>query len=149
YEIRLTVTDAAGLSASDQVTLLPQCFNAAPVAHDDFAVVAPGGSAEIDVLANDSDADGSLDPGTVQVSSAPTHGATQVNPTSGVITYTHLGTAAENDTFSYTVSDNEGAVSESALVTITVDPCASDAIPPEVFCLEEELSTSTADCQAV
>ena len=72
----------------------------------------------INVLANDHDPDGSLNPGTVTLVSPPASGSAVVNP-DGTITYTP-GTTLGNNTFTYTVKDNLGAVSNAATVTVFV-----------------------------
>ena len=51
-----------------------------------FAIVAANQSSiTINVLANDSDPDGTLNPATVTVTSAPTGGTTSVNPATGSV----------------------------------------------------------------
>jgi len=61
--------------------------NVPPVANNDDATTPEDQAVAINVLANDSDADGSLNPGSVTVAAAPGHGTTSVNATDGVITY--------------------------------------------------------------
>ncbi|MHC5112728.1 MAG: Ig-like domain-containing protein, partial [Planctomycetota bacterium] len=67
--------------------------NQPPVANDDGASVVQGDAVEIDVLGNDVDPDGTLDASTVLVVSGPANGVTNVNTTTGEITYTHDGSA--------------------------------------------------------
>jgi hypothetical protein len=73
----------------------------------------------IDVVANDSDPDGFIDPTTVSISSAPSNGTTSVNPLSGVITYAPNHGFSGSDAFDYSACDNDGDCA-SATVTITV-----------------------------
>jgi arylsulfatase A-like enzyme len=69
----------------------------------------------VNVLANDTDVDG----GALTVT-AVTNGAHGTATTNGVtVTYTHDGSAATSDTFSYTVSDGVGGT-DTGLVTVTV-----------------------------
>ncbi len=75
----------------------------------------------IDVLANDSDADGVLIPGSVQVVSGPLNGAVSVNGSSGAITYTPNANFNGTDQFTYRVCDDDGACA-TALVIIVVNP---------------------------
>jgi hypothetical protein len=100
--------------------------NAFPVAGDDAATIAAGDSVDVDVLANDSDADGTVDSTTVTVVTPPAHGNTAVDPATGTIRYYHNGFAASADSLTYTVRDNTGAVSNVATVRITID-IVSDA----------------------
>ena len=93
--------------------------NEAPTASDDSATVQNGGTATINVLANDSDPDGSLDASTVTVTTAPQNGSTTVNA-DGTIDYTHSGSDTSSDSFGYTVDDDSGATSNEATVSISV-----------------------------
>ena len=93
--------------------------NQAPVATNDSAgFVDPSASVSVDVLSNDSDSDGTLVAGTVTVVTAPSHGTTSIDAVTGAITYTDDGTATTDDTFTYTVEDNLGALSNTATVTV-------------------------------
>jgi large repetitive protein len=50
-------------------------------------IVDEDGSIEVDVLANDTDSDGSIDATSVAISSAPINGSVSVNTTTGAVTY--------------------------------------------------------------
>jgi glucose/arabinose dehydrogenase len=91
-----------------------------PLAVNDAANVPHGSFASIDVLANDSDPDGTLNPASVTVVSQPTIGTVQVDAATGRITYSHNGSGAYIDEFSYTVADNSGLISSMATVSINV-----------------------------
>jgi hypothetical protein len=83
------------------------------------------------VLANDSDGDGTLDPTSVVVVSGPAHGSVSVDPVSGEVTYTPDTNYHGSDSFAYTVDDDDGATSNMATVTVTVNdvndpPVAND-----------------------
>lgn len=123
------------------------CANLTPHALDDSAAVAPAGSLDIDVLANDADADGVVDSATVTIVDPPLHAAALVvNPVSGVITYTHDGTATTQDSFTYVVADDDGAASNPATVRIVVrdEDCNTNGIPDV-----DELSANCAENAAV
>lgn len=97
--------------------------NLPPIAVDDFVTTLEDILVSIDVLLNDTDSDGTLVPSTVQVTFGPTDGAiTNINPTTGMITYSPDTNFNGFDIFNYTVDDNDGAVSNEAVVTITVVP---------------------------
>ena len=91
----------------------------APVAANDSALTRSDTPVTIDVLGNDSDVDGSLDTSSVAIVSAPSSGSAVVNP-NGTITYTP-GATLGNNTFTYTVKDNLGTVSNTATVTVFVN----------------------------
>jgi PKD repeat protein len=132
YTVSLTVTDPLGLEATDTVTLLPDCENVAPVAVGDGASVAQGYSVAIDVLANDGDTVGTIDPGSVEIVALPLHGSVVVDAQTGVVTYTHDGSQTASDSFSYRVYDVEGLVSNVANVSIQAtnqDPQVSITSP--------------------
>jgi len=94
--------------------------NMAPVAVDDQLSVEIGMEATADVLDNDNDTDGSLDPSSVTVISGPIYGETTVQP-DGSIQYqadtTHLG----NDTFTYVICDNgDPVICDTADVVVSI-----------------------------
>lgn len=96
----------------------------APVAADDNAVACFETEATLDILANDTDEDGTIAPATVVVVSDVSHGSTWVNPTTGLIAYYPADGYNGSDSFTYTVKDNEGNTSNTATVTISVSPPA-------------------------
>ncbi len=109
--------------------------NDPPVANDDSTSTVEDTAVAINVLSNDTDIDGIIDPTTVVVVSGPANGTTAVDPSTGVITYTPSLGFNGVDTFTYTVNDDGGATSNQATVTITVSarPVAVDdtATTPE------------------
>ncbi|MCA9388352.1 tandem-95 repeat protein, partial [Candidatus Berkelbacteria bacterium] len=91
-----------------------------PIAEDDAETTDQEIPVDIDVLANDSDPDGTLVPGTVHITSNPANGTiTNINALNGVITYQPNPGFAGIDTFEYEVCDNDG-LCDTAIVTITV-----------------------------
>ena len=94
--------------------------NDPPVANDDSANTEEDSAVDVDVTDNDTDVDGTIDPTSVVVTSGPDNGSTDVNPTTGVVTYTPDPDFNGTDTFEYQVCDNEGAC-DTATVTVTVD----------------------------
>ena len=100
--------------------------NTDPVAVNDTATVTQGGAATvIDVLANDTDADG--DPLTIKTDSVttPNHGGAAVIA-SNKISYTPPTDYHGTETFQYTVSDGNGGEA-NATVTVTIQ--AANANP--------------------
>ena len=118
-----TVADNDGaVSEPATVTVAVQNVNAPPVANDDAFVTPEDVSIELDVLQNDVDADGILDPGSVLVTEAPANGTAVVDIDTGLIAYSPDPDYFGEDILRYTVADDDGAVSAAALVTITVSP---------------------------
>jgi subtilisin family serine protease len=108
--------------------------NALPVATDDAAETDAGTAVTVNVLANDSDADGDA----LSVASATNgaNGSTVVNP-DNTVTYLPAGGFSGTDTFSYTVTDGEA--SDTGTVTITVN-----AAPPPAGTFALTLSSVTS-----
>ena len=112
--------DESGTSAPATVTITINSVNDAPVSENDTVVLLEDASLSINVLGNDSDVDGTLDVASVVVVDGPSSG-TAVVEAGGSILYTPIDDFAGNDTFTYTVQDNDGQVSNTATVTLTVD----------------------------
>jgi hypothetical protein len=123
---RYTVKDTLGQTSNRaRVTVIVN----RPTANDDFADTDGNNPVTINVLANDTDPDGNnqLNPASVTVVSPPAHGTFSVNPSTGAITYTAIGSFTGTDTLQYTVTDFPGAVSAPGTVTIVVNrPVAND-----------------------
>ena len=98
------------------LTIISQNDN--PVAHDDAATVNEGESTTINIVANDVDVDGTLDYSTINISNV-TNGS-YTNNGNGTITFTHDGSETTTAGFSYTIEDDQGAISNTAQVLITV-----------------------------
>ena len=96
----------------------PPPENRAPVANPDAATAQKNGSININVLGNDTDADGH----TLIVTSvgSPSNGTAQLG-SNNQITYTPAPQFVGTDTFAYAISDGNGGTS-SASVSVTVNP---------------------------
>jgi hypothetical protein len=88
-----------------------------PAAIDDFVISRVGVTKSLDVLANDTDPDGNLDPATLRITVGPTKGSASVDPTNRRITYTSILKAERTDTITYEVCDS-GRLCDTAVVTI-------------------------------
>ena len=99
------------------ITVTP---NKAPVALDDVASTKKNLSVVINVLANDSDADGTLNPASVVVVAAPQKGGRAVVNSNGTVTFTPKVNFVGTDVFTYRVADNLGAYSKVATVQVRV-----------------------------
>ncbi|BDT12767.1 hypothetical protein N39L_24900 [Limnospira platensis NIES-39] len=123
-----TVEDDDGATSNEATVFLTIEENQPPTANDDNATVRTGNTVTINVLSNDSDPDGVLVPDTVTVVDSPNYGNITVNP-NGTITYSHDGSSSGTDSFTYTVEDNDGATSNLANVSITIQEPSADPNP--------------------
>ena len=123
------------LGADSNVATVSITVNAPPVANNDPGVTTNKNTAVvINVLSNDSDPDGTINPTTVAVVGSASHGTTSVNPTTGAITYTPAANYTGPDSFTYKVKDNLGADSNVATVSITVNaPAAVGTIAGTIY----------------
>lgn len=117
-----TIDDASGATSNVATVLVNVTgVNDLPTAEADSTSVAEDGSVDIDVLANDSDVDGTLDSSSVLVLTNALNGTTDVDALTGDITYTPNANFNGSDTFTYVVQDNAGGTSNPATVTVTVN----------------------------
>ncbi|MFQ5614272.1 MAG: Ig-like domain-containing protein, partial [Anaerolineae bacterium] len=156
--ITASAIDSAGLpgSASVTITVTSVGGNTPPDAAPDGAATTGMLPVTIDVLTNDSD-DVGVDPATVVVGVASDGGAIVVNP-DGTLTFTpgpNAGTSpvahgpvhpaygypvwyqdssglAGTSVFTYTVRDTQGAISNEATVSVTLNPMTLE------LCLDDE-----------
>ncbi len=92
-----------------------------PTAGDDVADVPELQSTNIAVLVNDGGGSDTWDNSSLTVLESPVNGVATVNP-DGTVDYKHNGPGLD-DTFTYAISNDEGATTEPARVQVTVDPC--------------------------
>lgn len=111
-----TVTTPSGAKASARIAVTVTAVNDAPVASQDARRLDEDTTAILDVLANDSDADGD----TLRVSrvSDPRDGTVTIRP-DGWIAYTPDPNFNGRDSFTYTVADDAGAT-DTASVNVLV-----------------------------
>ena len=126
--LEYTVSDTRGRVSAPEGVLIG-VSNEPPAAFDDLVSVASDAAIEIDVLANDFDFDGSLVPGSLTISSSPTHGTAVVQPGANgpIVVYTPNPGYWGLDSFRYRITDNDGAVSEGT-VQLNSTPQAADDI---------------------
>jgi hypothetical protein len=103
--------------------ILVNLSNVTPVAGNDSASSQNDAAVTIDVLANDSEPGGTIDTTSVQIVSGPAHGTATVTA-SGSVVYTPVTGFAGSDSFTYSVKDLQGALSNVASVTVSVTAAA-------------------------
>ena len=119
-----TISDGTATDTAT-VTITVASANDAPVASDDTATVAEGGSIDIaasTLLSNDSDPEG--EDLTVTAVGSAVSGTVALSEDKATVTYTHDGSETSSGSFTYTISD--GTATDTATVTITVT-AANDA----------------------
>ena len=114
-----TIADGNGGSATATIGITVTPVDDAPVATDDAASGSEDAALVIDVVANDSDADG----GRVTVANVtqPAHGTVTAAAGAGSVSYSPEANFAGTDRFTYTVTDGTGE-SAPATVTLTITP---------------------------
>jgi VCBS repeat-containing protein len=137
--------NGAQQSASATVTITIDAENDAPVAVDDDVTIdqsATPTASLIDVLTNDTDADG--DPLGLTDVGAPTHGTASI--VDGVISYTPEPLFQGVDSFTYAIADgNEGSATGTVTVTVTADAAGpTSAAPIQAFVAPATATRSAA-----
>lgn len=100
-------------------TYVVEVPNQAPVANNDAASISVVAEVAIPVLGNDADYDGTLITETVEIIDQPTRG-TATAQFDGSIIYVNTGSGSDSDSFTYRVSDDQGAFSNVATVSISI-----------------------------
>ncbi len=116
--------DGVQYSSAATVTLTVLA-NHAPVANNDSANAPVRGSASyppvvINVVANDSDADGNLNVASVAITTAPNKGGSVTVNANGTVSYTPKSGYRGTETFRYKVRDTLSLQSNAATVTVSV-----------------------------
>jgi len=135
--LNYTVKDNSGaVSNIATITVTVIAVNDPPVALNDNMGAALNTPTTANVLANDYDPDGNLSATTVTVVTAPLHGTTSVNATTGAITYTPNTGYYGVDSYVYRVCDTSNACAQ-ATVNIQIPPVAPVAVNDAVTVNEE------------
>jgi hypothetical protein len=108
----------------DNIRLLSDLqTNISPIAQDDAFITNQATSIAINPLANDTDADGTINPSSFTLNTNPVYGTLTLN-NDGTLVYTPNPAFVGTDTFTYTVKDDSGDISNPATVTINVNNAA-------------------------
>lgn len=155
YTYTVTAENSDGTTDSNQVTVTtascvtepPPAQTQPPQANDDTVNLPQDSFTVIDVLENDTDPDGTLDPSCVQILSGPNNGTAVVDSSNGNVLYTPNEGYNGQDQFTYEVCDNDG-LTDSAIVTINVTPPppekGSENQPPQAVDDEAETPSGQA-----
>ncbi|TFD36379.1 tandem-95 repeat protein [Cryobacterium sp. TMT1-62] len=118
YEICDT-TDRCDTAIVTVRVTAPPATSTPPVAADNDVTTTTGKPVVIDVLDNDTDRDGDLDPTSVSIVAGPSHGTVDVDPDVGEVTYSPDSSYTGTDSFTYKVCDVDGNC-DTATVTVKV-----------------------------
>ncbi len=127
FTYRVTSNNNSG-SGSAVVTVTIHDVNDVPVAAVEFTTTMMDTPVVIDILANDGDVDGFLDPATVRIAADATNGSISIDAIDGGVTFTPSAGFTGTDDFTYTVLDDDGAESNEANVSITVFPIGTTVL---------------------
>lgn len=121
-----TANGGSDTSSEQTFTITVNPVNDGPTVSNDSAATDEDNDANINVLGNDTDIDGALDPASVTVISAPSNGTTAVNG-DGSITYSPNADFNGSDSFSYEACDDgTPTLCDTATVDVTVNPVNDD-----------------------
>jgi len=137
--ITVRATDLEGSFVEDSFVV---SVHNPPVAGDDEALTDNDQPVDIPVLANDTPGDLPLDPAAVVITGEPQHGATVLDPatgvvTTGVVTYTPEAGYFGPDSFTYVVADINGLASNEAVVEIVVNAAPVVVSPLDDLAIEQ------------
>lgn len=131
-----------------------EVFN--PIARVDEYTINSGDFIYMEILTNDSDIDGSIDPSSVEILKYPAGGRLIINPEGavqvgpvvtlvprGVAVYEHNGLLSGFDSFTYRVADNAGLFSDPVTVRINIRESIPEVIHNPVTALT--IDSSLAD----
>ncbi|MEX1152036.1 MAG: cadherin-like domain-containing protein, partial [Nitrosopumilaceae archaeon] len=113
------ISDDNGGFDTATVTVTVTDVNDLPVANDDSTATPQNTAVPINVLANDFDVDGTINPISVAITSGPLSGTVSVNSITGKVTYNPNTGFVGTVTFVYSVADDDGDI-DSATVTVIV-----------------------------
>jgi hypothetical protein len=133
FSINLLVTDNEGYQAQDSVNINVLSANKAPITQIDNFIFNKDELNYLDPLNNDSDLDGTLNLNSINIIDMPKQGTVTIQ-NAGLLTYTPTSNAYPlQDSFSYTVKDNDGAVSSPTQINILIKDPLQRAVPIKAF----------------
>jgi hypothetical protein len=136
YTLSLTVQDSRGGSATDSVDVT--ALNRDPVAGPDSASTTMDQAITIDVLANDTDADG--DVLTIASITQPANGTTAIDGTS--VAFTPAAGFSGTTAFNYAIGDGNGGTASAAVSVSVTQPLSALSID-DLSITEGDTGTTT------
>jgi hypothetical protein len=106
-------------AATVNVTITGSVANVPPIANSDAFTVLHGSTVTLNILANDTDANNNINPASIVIVQQPTQGTLTVHA-DGTVTYVSNANSTGTDTFTYTVADTGGLISNVATVSLSI-----------------------------
>jgi VCBS repeat-containing protein len=129
-----TISDGRGGTATGIVTVTVTNSNDPPTANADSVTAFRNTAATFDVLANDSSAPDPAETLTIEaVTQGNNGGSVQITNGGTRISYTPANNFTGTETFTYTIRDPSGAVSQSATVTVNVQQFVPSSLAGFVY----------------
>ncbi len=125
YIFELLIEDDEGYMAKDQVSVTLMQNNFPPLAADDEFIVTDPTGTSYNLIENDIDEDGTINPASIELVDDPTKGVVAIYG-DGTILYTPNAPFDGADTFTYVIKDNDDAEAEvPATVTVYYNESAA------------------------
>ncbi|MGV6846616.1 MAG: Ig-like domain-containing protein, partial [Lutibacter sp.] len=131
FTYTVTVTNSDGSETTETANVTVTVYTS-PFAIDDEVTTDANIPITIDILENDYDQDGTIDPSSVTITTVPTNGSVIVN-SDGTVTYTPDLDYIGDDTFEYQVCDNDGLCDTATVTVIVTGVLAAELIIPQGF----------------
>ena len=142
YQVCSVEDPAVCDTAVATITINPAPVVPAVTAVDDAETTDIDTPVDVDLLANDTVTNGTLDPASVNVTVQPSHGSVTIDPATGKATYTPNAGYSGTDTFTYEVCEvDHPTICDTAVATITINP--APVVP--VVTAVDDAKTTTVD----
>ncbi|MEL7037415.1 MAG: Ig-like domain-containing protein, partial [Cyanobacteria bacterium J06592_8] len=122
-----TISDGKGGTNAAELTITINGVNDTPVANDDNITTGENTPVTIDVDNNDTDIEDGIPTGRIEIINEPTNGTVEIDdngtpddPSDDQVIYKPNNNFTGEDTFTYTITDSDGATSNPATVTVNV-----------------------------
>jgi hypothetical protein len=141
YSVTYQICENLNPSNCDQATVTIEVVNNAPEANQDSLFIDEDNSGVIDIVSNDVDIDGNLDPASITIVDQPDNGTITIDPVTGAITYTSNSNWNGTDSLIYQICDlGTPALCDTATLIITVNPINdSPSVNQDIATTDEDI----------
>lgn len=132
-EFQYAVSDTEGLTSNTATVFVSiNPVNDAPIVQNDLIEVGYASTVTFNILANDTDAEGEIDPSSIEIKLSPAYGTLTIL-NEGNVAYTHNSDLRIDDRIEYTVKDMQGLESNVGEISIEVIEVEGVVDIPNVF----------------